>query len=440
MRVSFSLSFDTVLSMDYRNEHPIGRRVNARRSVFTLNTFQADALDHLNQANISKTLKRKLVTEPTLENQKTEISSWGSNSFDHEDMHNQKWADIPWKLYEQLQALEYSPSDESSSFNDDSSSNTVPLVTFKRSRDDDDDDILFKLEHDSTSNDGTETRPNSAKSEPLSNLEEDPESGVSQEDIEWETNNDAIKVAVPFTPKKEQKPVQLLKSPEEFSKKWRRAASLDSRVRTMLLLEKQRFQTKTFSNNFLTSGTSSKKSDSENWTTLKKSEDQLEIDKTSEWFESCFSPNTTTTNELTKAKKVSLRKIKNSLKSKKEQCESCLSVLRFLLIRTGKELLDRLDEKLDNASGNHSLVSLENAYRKEKYCHKCKKLLSSADRSNDYDDDGEFRVKLPKLRSDSLFVPKQAFPMTSGKRSKGKRLLIQSVFYKSCKFSWTLTG
>ena len=406
--------------MEYRDEHPIGKRLNARRAVFPFTPYQTDTFAHLNQASF-KQLKRKISAAETFDSVKTDLNSWQSGNIGSNQ--NDEWADIPWKLYEQLQKLEDSPSDESSCNDTSSTSSSAPLVTFKKSRDDDDDDdILFKLEHDSTSNDGTLTRSNSAKSEPLSSLDEEPDPSFSPEEIEWETNNDFLQPEVPSTPEKQQKPIKLLKSPQEFSKKWRRAASLDSRVRTMLLLEKQRFHTKPFPPSYADSSATSKKDDSDTWTTFKKTEDQLEIDKTNEWFESCFSPNSTTTNEITKARKVSLRKIKNSLNSKKEQCESCLSVLRFLLIRTGKELLDRLDEKSDSISPTAPITE-NNAFRKEKYCHKCKKLLSSADRSNDCDDDGEFRVKLRKLRSDTIFVPKEAFPDSAGKRSKGNSFL-----------------
>ena len=86
---------------------------------------------------------RKIKSEEAFSCANTDISSWESSCIDTGE--NEGWADIPLKLYEQLQKLEDSPSDESSSCNETSSigSSSAPLVTFKRSRDDDDDEDMW---------------------------------------------------------------------------------------------------------------------------------------------------------------------------------------------------------------------------------------------------------------------------------------------------------
>ena len=380
--------------MDYRKEHAIGKRLRARKTLWPY-TFPLSRKKPANSLLCKSNCDNNVIESSRTDDSKS-LTDYVSE-----------------QLLEQISILNSSPS--VSRKKKTKSDDTV--VTFKKKAAEDP-DITFKIEHDalSTGQSHISTRPCSERSELSASPTElgldEVSSATDKSKVKTEHIDDEIsftEVIPEFENYSESSPSDKESNSEDgpVSKKDRsRAASLDARVRTMLLLEKQKptvalsVKAEPLVADNIPCATEKSKSKSSTKKLINSQEKALA--KTQQWFDDCFASNSKTVNKIKKAKEKSLKELqtieRKKIMKKKRQCRSCMKMLKFLLVKTSRELLEQIvspAELIPKSTINNS--SPENGA----ICNKCQQN-QSIETATAIRSVSKCQVKLTKLPNELL--------------------------------------
>ncbi|XP_063719747.1 uncharacterized protein LOC134846358 isoform X2 [Symsagittifera roscoffensis] len=383
--------------MDYRKEHSIGKRLRARKTLWPY-TFPLSRKKNFN-AIVSK-------------DSSSSESSSSVESSPKQECQKSLTEYVSEQLLDEIEQMHKRPQINERKGNQSALEDSV--VTFKR-HSTEDLEVTFKMEHDPVSSGESQisTRPNSEKSVELNT----PEDYVGDTKLRRKIKTEHIDDEISFTEVISESSIDEHSTLSSVSivsvKKDRsRAASLDARVRTMLLLEKQKPVLSNLRNpqNDTTCLEETSKSKEKFETLIEEPifvnesvsvalDNPKTFPKTEQWYDSCFASNSKTLKTIRKSKEKSLKDLqeieRSKIRKRKKQCQGCMKMLKYLLVKTSQELLEQMGHSKKKIKHKQA-KSARNAI-----CEKCQSNKEPSE-SEGMEKAVKCQVKLTKLSNEVL--------------------------------------